>query len=70
MEVLKLEAQVPDFPSEPDKIHFSNGTLLLNGTFIDGKEQIVQSHLPIFYDPNTPVPKCWSFFAIYGAITP
>ena len=32
LEVLKLEAQVPDFPPEQDRIHVSNGTLLLNGT--------------------------------------
>ena len=62
MEVLKLEAQVPDFPPEPDKIHLSNGTLLLDGTFIEGKEQIVQSRLPISYDSNAPVPKCWLTF--------
>ena len=62
MEVLKLEAQVPDFPPEPDKIHLANGTLLLDGTFIEGKEQIVQSRLPISYDSNAPVPKCWLTF--------
>ena len=27
LEVLKLEAQVPDFPPEQDRIHVSNGTL-------------------------------------------
>ena len=27
LEVLKLEAQVPDFPPEQDRIHLSNGTL-------------------------------------------
>ena len=31
LEVLKLEAQVPDFPPEQDRIHVFNGTLLLNG---------------------------------------
>ena len=62
MEVLKLEAQVPDFPPESDKIHLANGTLLLDGTFIEGKEQIVQSRLPISYDSNAPVPKCWLTF--------
>ena len=37
LEVLKLEAQVPDFPPEQDRIHLSNGTLLLNGTFHRGQ---------------------------------
>lgn len=35
LEVLKLEAQVEDFPPEPDRIHLANGTLLLDGTFIE-----------------------------------
>ena len=37
LEVLKLEAQVPDFPPEQDRIHVFNGTLLLNGTFTEGR---------------------------------
>ena len=32
LEVLKLEAQVSDFPPEQDRIHVANGTLLLNGS--------------------------------------
>ena len=35
LEVLKLEAQVPDFPPEQDRIHVANGTLLQNGTFFN-----------------------------------
>ena len=42
LEVLKLEAQVPDFPPEQDRIHVSNGTLLLNGTFTEGRPAIVR----------------------------
>ena len=41
LEVLKLEAQVPDFPPEQDRIHVANGTLKLDGTFTDGKTEIV-----------------------------
>ena len=41
LEVLKLEAQVPDFPPEQDRIHLSNGTLLLDGTFTEGSPAIV-----------------------------
>ena len=41
LEVLKLEAQVPDFPPEQDRIHVSNGTLLLNGAFTEGRPAIV-----------------------------
>ena len=45
LEVLKLEAQVPDFPPEQDRIHLSNGTLLLNGTFTEGRPAIVRNRL-------------------------
>ena len=41
LEVLKLEAQEPDFPPEQDRIHVANGTLMLNGTFTEGKPAIV-----------------------------
>lgn len=52
LEVLKLEAQVPDFPPEQDKIHVSNGTLLLDGTFTEGRPAIVRSRLPVAYNPD------------------
>ena len=38
LEVLKLEAQVEELLPEPDRVHLSNGTLLLDGTFLPGKE--------------------------------
>ncbi len=37
LELMKLVALVEDFPPEKDKVHLSNGTLLLDGTFIEGK---------------------------------
>ena len=52
LEVLKLEAQVPDFPPEQDRIHLSNGTLLLNGTFTEGRPTIVRNRLPVVYNPR------------------
>lgn len=45
LEVLKLEAQVADFPPEQDRIHVSNGTLILDGTFTEGRPAIVRSCL-------------------------
>ncbi|WP_243091507.1 hypothetical protein [Roseburia intestinalis] len=54
LEVLKLEAQEPDFPPEQDRIHVANGTLMLNGTFTEGKPAIVRSRLPIAYKPDAP----------------
>ena len=62
LEVLKLEAQVPDFPPEQDRIHVSNGTLLLNGTFTEGRPAIVRNRLPIVYNPHAPTPVIWLNF--------
>ena len=62
LEVLKLEAQVPDFPPEQDRIHVSNGTLLLNGTFTEGRPAIVRSRLPVAYNPDAPAPVTWLNF--------
>ena len=55
LEVLKQEAQVPDFPPEQDRIHLSNGTLL-DGTFTEGRPAIVRNRLPVVYDPHAPTP--------------
>ena len=62
LEVLKLEAQVPDFPPEQDRIHVFNGTLLLNGTFTEGRSAIVRSRLPVVYNPDAPAPVIWLNF--------
>ena len=62
LEVLKLEAQVPDFPPEQDRIHVANGTLLLDGMFTDGRPAIVRSRLPVAYNSDAPVPVIWLNF--------
>ena len=62
LEVLKLEAQVPDFPPEQDRIHVSNGTLLLDGTFTEGRPAIVRSRLPVAYNPDVSAPMIWLNF--------
>ena len=62
LEVLKLEAQVPDFPPEQDKIHVSNGTLTLNGIFAEGRPAIVRSRLPVAYNSDAPAPVIWLNF--------
>ena len=59
MEVLKLEAQVNDFPPEPGKIHLDNGTIFLDGTFLEGRQEIVHSRLPVSYNPDAGEPKLW-----------
>lgn len=62
MEVLKLEAQVNDFPPEPGKIHLDNGTLFLDGTFLEGRQEIVHSRFPVSYNPDAGEPKLWLSF--------
>ena len=62
IEIMKLVAQVDDFPPKPDVIHVANGTLKLDGTFIEGKPDIVRNRLPIAYLPDAPIPKIWLNF--------
>lgn len=47
LEVMKLAAHVDDFAPEADRIHLSNGTLKLDGSFVDGRSDIVRSRLPV-----------------------
>ena len=62
VDVLKLAAQVEDFPPEQDRIHLANGTRLLDGTFLEGKPNIVRSRLPVSYRPDAPEPVQWLRF--------
>ena len=62
LEVLKLEAQAEDLLPEPDRVHLSNGTLLLDGTFTEGKPEIVRNRLPVAYNPDAPQPVRWLQF--------
>ncbi len=62
IEVMKLEAQVADLPPQPDRIHLANGTLMLDGTFTEGRADIVRSRLPISYHPEAPKPETWLKF--------
>ena len=62
IEIMKLAAHVEDFPPEQDRIHLANGTLMLDGTFTEGKPDIVRNRLPVFYRPDTPKPVLWLSF--------
>ena len=62
IEIMKLAAHVEDFPPEQDRIHLANGTLMLDGTFTEGKPDIVIKRLPVFYRPDTPKPVLWLSF--------
>ena len=62
LEVLKMEAQAADLPPQPDRIHLSNGTLLLDGSFTPGRPEIVRNRLPVRYNPDAPEPTMWLRF--------
>jgi len=62
VDVLKLAAQMEDFPPVTDRIALANGTLYLDGTFQEGKSEIVRNRLPVKYDPKAPQPVHWLRF--------
>ena len=62
VELMKLAALVEDFPPETDRIHLANGTLFLDGNFVEGKPEIVRNRLPVAYNPNAPMPTRWLAF--------
>ena len=62
VDVLKLAAQVEDFPPVTDRIALANGTLHLDGTFQEGKPEIVRNRLQVRYDPKAPQPVHWLRF--------
>lgn len=62
VELMKLAALVEDFYPEPDQIHLSNGTLFLDGTFVEEKPKIVRNRLPVAYNPNAAEPIFWLKF--------
>ena len=59
---MKLAALAEDFPPETNRIHLVNGTLLLDGTFTEGKPEIVRCRLPVSYNPEAPAPTRWLAF--------
>lgn len=61
-EVMKLEAQAPDFVPDPGRIHTANGTLTVDGVFTPGKCEIVRSRFPVRYNPDAPEPAVWLRF--------
>ena len=61
LEMVKLEAYVPNLPVHEDRLHVANGTLFLNGEFTEHKE-FCRNRLPIKYDANAPQPVTWLHF--------
>ena len=61
LEMLKLEAYVPNLPVHEDRLHVANGTLFLNGEFTERKE-FCRNRLPVNYKANAPQPITWLHF--------
>ena len=62
LDLLKLSAQVEDFRPVTNCIHLANGTLNLNGSFQEGKPEVVRSRLPVRYNPKAARPTHWLRF--------
>ena len=58
---LRIECWSPPLPIQQDRIHFANGTLMLDGNFIEDK-QFCLNRLPVRYDPSAPEPDTWLRF--------
>ena len=62
LDLLKLSAQVEDFRPVTNCIHLANGTLNLNGSFQEGKPEVVRNRLPVKYNPKAAQPTHWLRF--------
>ncbi len=62
VDLLKFYSNGAALSPQPDRIHLANGTLFLDGTFAEGKPEIVKSRLPISYNPSAPEPENWLRF--------
>ena len=71
MRDLRLKSRVDELPPQPDRIHVQNGTLFLDGTFTEQKNEIVRSRFPARYDPSAepPEPGCNSCQSCFGRRT-
>ena len=61
LEMVKLEAYVPNLPVHEDRLHVANGTLFLDGEFTENKE-FCRNRLPVNYKANAPQPITWLHF--------
>lgn len=62
VELLKFYNTGIDLTPQQDRVHLANGTLFVDGSFAEGKPEIVRSRLPIRYNPNAPKPENWLRF--------
>ena len=56
LDLLKLSAQVDDFRPVTNFIHLANGTLHLDGSFQEGKPEVVRNRLPVLTPKRPSLP--------------
>ena len=61
MDAVKVISYCESIPIHTDRIHVANGTLFLDGTFVE-ELQFCQNRLPVRYNPNAPCPERWLQF--------
>lgn len=61
MDSLRIECYSPPLPVQPDRIHVSNGTYFLDGSFTPDKEFCL-NRLPVSYNPDVAEPVKWLAF--------
>ena len=62
LSLLRIKARVDDLPPQTDRVHVANGTLFLDGTFIEEKKVPVRTRLPVRYNPAAAKPEQWLRF--------
>ena len=62
LDLLKLSAQVDNFRPVTNCIHLANGTLHLDGSFQEGKPEVVRNRLPVRYNSKAAQPAQWLRF--------
>ncbi len=62
IDLLRITAHRADFSPQTDRLHLENGTLFLDGRFLEGRPVIVRSRFPIRYNPDAPQPTTWLRF--------
>ncbi len=61
LESVRLQCYQPDFPLHQDRIHVANGTLYLNGQFMEEKD-FCRNRLPVQFNRNAKKPEIWLRF--------
>ena len=62
MKDLRIKAQVTGLLPQTDRVHVQNGTVFLDGSFIEAKNEIVRSRFPVRFNPKVNKPERWLRF--------